>query len=95
METESRLPLGLFKQALLKLESFADDIHEILEDPDINAEERNTLQAMSEYSATMAAHIINIIRVECDEEEFLAEEVPMDVIGSYPGDDMDIIDQEV
>lgn len=89
------LPLGLIKQAYLKLEAFAGDIYEILEEEDLTEDQRNTFQTMKEMSTVLMAHLINIIKEECGEEEFLAEEVPMDEIEGWPGDDLDIMDQEI
>lgn len=95
-ENEHRLPLGLCKQASLKLEAFGTDIYEILEDPDLTDEERAVFQTMREYAVTMMAQLINIVRKECGEDEFLAEQVPMDPVEAWPGDDSsDIIDQNL
>ena len=95
MDDKYRLPLGLIKQASLKLEAFAGDVHEILMDEDLNDYERGIFTQMTELSATMMAHLLNIIREECGEEEFLAEQVPMEEIGEYPGDSGDIMDEPV
>lgn len=89
---DGKIPLGLCKQAALKLESFIVDINEIREDPDVDQEDKDNLEKMVEIAGTMEAMIINMISKECGEEEFLAIEVPMDEMGPYPGDDVDIED---
>lgn len=89
---DGKIPLGLCKQAALKLESFIIDINEIREDPDVDQEDKDNLEKMVEIAGTMEAMIINMISKECGEEEFLAIEVPMDEMGPYPGDDVDIED---
>lgn len=89
---DGKIPLGLCKQAVMKLESFMTDIQEIKEDPDVSSEDKENFEKMSEIAGFMAANIVNIISKECDETEFLNENVPMDEIDSYPGDDIDILD---
>lgn len=90
--SDGKIPLGLCKQAALKLESFIVDINEIREDPDVDQEDKDNLEKMVEIAGTMEAMIINMVSKECGEEEFLAIEVPMDEMGPYPGDDVDIED---
>ena len=102
--TEPRLPLGLCKQASMKLEAFASDVYEILEDEALTPEEKEIFQTMRELSATMMAQLINIVRKECSEEgflagipegELLAEQVPMDAIDPWPDGTSDIMDQNI
>lgn len=93
--TEPRLPLGLCKQASMKLEAFASDVYEILEDEALTPEEKEIFQTMRELSATMMAQLINIVRKECSEEEFLAEQVPMDAIDPWPDGTSGIMDQNI
>lgn len=94
-DQEHRLPLGLCKQAVLKLEAFTGDIREILEDEGLTDEEKAIFQQIAEYSSVFMAHIVNIVSRECGEEEFLNENFPMDEIGQYPGDDVDLEDQPI
>lgn len=92
---DGKIPLGLCKQAALKLESFIVDVCEIKEDPDVDASDKEDLEKMVEMAGIMEATIINMVSKECGEEEFLSIEVPMDEVGSYPGDDTDIMDEEI
>lgn len=92
---EYRIPIGLCKQAVMKFDSASSDIHEILEDEDLNEYERKIFQMISEYTSTFIAHIVNIVKQECGEEDFLQEEVPMDDIDQYPGDDIPIEDMSI
>ena len=101
MEEENkdyRLPLGLCKQAVMKLDSFMTDIREIMVDPDLSDDEYHTFNYMCEMAAGMTAAIVNIIRDEISEEEFTDMHVEMDQIDSYPdGRDMplDEIDEDM
>lgn len=92
---DGKIPLGLCKQAALKLDSFMGDCHEIIQDPDLEEEDKQLFETMIETASVMAAHIVNIVSKEMGEEEFLNENIPMDDIGSYPGDDIDIMDEDV
>lgn len=99
-EKDGKIPLGLCKQASLKLESFISDVYEIIEDPDLTDSDRDDFKKMAEIAGWMEAHIINIINGECEETIFLSEDIPMDQIGSYPGDEImtpddDLLDQEI
>ena len=97
--SDGKLPLWLFKQASLKLDAFMSDCYEIMEDPDLEQEDRDTMNTIIEVAGLIAAHIINIVSKEMGEEEFLSEQIPMDDIGEYPpGDENDggsIIDEEI
>ncbi|MCM1230770.1 MAG: hypothetical protein NC489_11605 [Ruminococcus flavefaciens] len=94
-EKEYRLPLGLCKQAALKIEAFNADIHEILEEEGLSDEEREIFKQMAEYSSVFLAHIVNIVHEECGEEDFISETFPMDELGQYPGDEEDLRDAEI
>lgn len=93
--SDGKIPLGLCKQAALKLESFITDICEIREDPDVDESDKEDLGKMVEIAGIMEATIINMVSKECGEEEFLSVDVPMDEVGQYPGDDIDIMDEPV
>lgn len=96
MPDEHRLPLGLCKQAFMKLESFIGDIHEIREDEDLTPEELYELTQMAEVAGMLGVRLLNIIKKECSEEEFLIEEVNMDEIGLFPEQaETDILDEEL
>ncbi len=95
-ENQHRLPLGLCKQAFMKLESFISDIHEIREDEDLTPEEIYELTRMAEVAGLLGVRLLNIVKKECGEEEFLNEEVGMDEIGLFPEQvDGDILDEVV
>jgi hypothetical protein len=84
MDTKHKLPLGLFKQACMKIDSAIADMNEIREDIDVDDDNKETLTRLVEIAGTIEASLINIIRKECDEEEFLNENIPMDEIDPYP-----------
>lgn len=81
---DGRIPLGLCKQAVMKLDSFMSDINEIKDDPDLEDDDRDICLTILETSQVMMAHIINIVSKEMEEEEFLKEDIPMDHIEEYP-----------
>lgn len=75
---EGRLPLGIFKQAMMKLDSFHSDMYEIIEDEDINDEERKQCEVMAEIAYTMMSNISYIVSTEIDPDEFYDLKVEMD-----------------
>lgn len=91
-EIDYKIPLGLCKQAVMKLDAFIADVNEIKEDPDLEPEDRQDFETMSEMACTMLATIVNIVNKECEEEVFLGEKIPMDEIDSYPEDQIEEID---
>ena len=96
MDNENRLPLGLCKQALMKLESFVGDIHEIREEDDLTDDEIYELTQMAEVAGILGVRLLNIVKKECNEDDFLSEEVNMDDIGLYPENvEPDILDEEI
>lgn len=91
-----RLPLGLCKQAFMKLASFIADIHEIREDEDLTNDEKYEFTQMAEVAGMLGARILNTIKKECSEEEFLNEEVTLDEIDLFPERiDGDILDDVI
>ena len=95
-EQDNKIPLGLCKQAVMKLDAFITDVREIIEDPDLDIEDRQDFETMAEMAGTMLATIVNIVNKECEEAVFLAETIPMDEIDEYPEDDMsDIMNTEI
>lgn len=98
MENNHRLPLGLCKQAFMKLESFVADIHEILEDEDLTQEEKYEFIQMAEVGGLLGARLLNIVKKECNEEDFLNEDVTLDDIDLFPERETvspDILDEEI
>lgn len=89
------IPIGLCKQAVMKLDSFLTDINEILEDPDIEDDDRDTFNTIKETGNLMIAHIVNIVSKEMSEEEFETTDVQLDDIDSYPEDNDDILDMDI
>ena len=97
-EQDYKLPLGLCKQAVMKLDAFITDVREIVEDPDLEQEDRQDFETMAEMAGTMLATIVNIVNKECEEAVFLGEKIPMDDIDEYPedpSDDADIMDTPI
>ena len=95
-EQEYKLPLGLCKQAAMKLDSFISDVREIAEDEDIETEDKQDFETMAEMACTMLATIVNIVNKECEEAEFLGEKIPMDEIDQYPEpEETDIMNDEI
>lgn len=95
---DGKIPLGLCRQAVMKLDSFIVDINEIMEDPDVEDSDRMLFGQMVEYAGIMMANIVNIVSRECGEEEFLAEQPGMDQIDAYPGTEdamNDPMDEEI
>lgn len=90
-----RVPLGIFKQAMMKIESAVLDLHEIKEDEELDPADKPMIEAMIETMSIISANIINIIKKEMDEDDFLAEDFAMDEIGTFPGDEVDILDQSI
>ena len=98
MENESKLPLGICKQAIMKLDSFMTDVNEIAEDEEISKEDKEKFLYMSELSGNMLATIENMVNREMDEESFIREEIGMDEIDEYPfvyKDDEDLMDAQI
>lgn len=94
-EKECTLPLVLFKQAMMKLDSFMTDIYEIREDENLNDEDRLVLETISDMAGGIEAALMNTVSKEIDEEVFLNENIKMDHIDPYPGDEDDILDQDI
>ncbi len=95
-ETEDgRLPLGTLRQAAMKLESFATDIREVLEEEGLTDDERHNFEVMVEMAGTMLASLVMTVSSEIGEEEFLAETPAMDEIDPYPGTEVPVEDQEI
>lgn len=91
---DGKIPLGLCKQAALKLESFISDACEIKEDPDLDPIDKENFEKMIEIAGVMEATIVSMVSKECEEEEFMSVDVPMDEMGPYPGDE-DLMDQPI
>lgn len=95
-ERTYKIPLALCKQASMKLDSFMTDIREILEDEDVEPEDKATFSTMLELGSAIMVNLVNLVRKECEETDFLSEQIPMDEIDPWPGDgvDDDVLDTE-
>lgn len=83
-DNEYKIPLGLCKQAVMKLDSFMTDINEIREEEGLTAEDKQTFEQIAEITGTILAVIVNMVTREMGEEEFLSEDIAMDEIDQYP-----------
>lgn len=81
---QDRLPLGVLKQAFMKMQSFVEDIHEAADDPDLTEDERYEFNQMGEVGTIIGMRILNIVQQDMSEEDFLNIEIPMDEIEEYP-----------
>ena len=79
-----RLPMGILKQAFMKIQSFVDDIDEASEDNDLTEDEKYEFKQMVEVGTLMAMRILTIVEQEMPEDEFLNIDIPMDEIEEYP-----------
>lgn len=100
MNEEKGLPLGLCRQSVMKLESALNDFNEIMEDESINDEQRLLFETLAETTGRIMASVINVVSQELGEDEFLGEQIEMDKIdmypdGSYPLEEVDIMDEEL
>ncbi len=89
---EKKLPLGLIKQAILKMESALTDLREIIEDEDIEDDDKDDFVELAEYSSNIIAVLYNKVN---DDEDFIKENVKMDEIGTWPGELNDIMENEI
>lgn len=91
MNEESHLPLGLMKQAVMKLESAAIDIYEIREDESMSGHDLEIMEQISDTLQIVVASIMAMATREIPEEDFTQERVNMDPIDPYP-DSTDAVD---
>lgn len=94
-ESDYKIPLGLCKQVVMKLDSALTDLNEIREDEDLDPGDRDGFTEIIDVLGMIQASIINIIGKEIDEESFLNENTPMDDIDGFPGDSDDLMDHEI
>ena len=88
-----KLPLGIMKQAIMKLDSALSDLHEIANDDDIDELDKKDFENMSDYISNIIAAITIKASKEINEEEFIRENINMDEIEPYPGEVIDILDE--
>jgi hypothetical protein len=89
----NKLPLGIMKQAVMKLDSALSDLHEIACDDDIDEIDKKDFENMSDYISNIIAAITIKASKEINEEEFIRENINMDEIEPYPGEVIDILDE--
>ena len=93
--TDGKLPLGIMRQAVMKMDSFISDIYECMEDDDLTNEQRATFGQIAEMAGSMQAAIVNMSNSEIEESEFINEQIPMDEIEQYPGSNDDLLDEPI
>ena len=81
-------PLGVCRQAIMKLDSANIDINEMIEDEDMTEDNREILRNISEYLCVFQAALTNLAAEVMGEEEFLSETLQMDEIDEYPTSDI-------
>jgi hypothetical protein len=89
------LPLGIMKQGCMKLDSFIQDMREANSYDEIEPDDREKINKLADMACLMEASIINIVKRECDEDDFINEQIEMDQIDAYPDNDIDLLDQEI
>lgn len=96
-EKTYKIPLGICKQAVMKLGSAMTDVLEIKEDPDISEEHKYAMEGCAEIIGQVMAVISNIVSEEMDEDEFLAEIIEMDELDEVLEDSesYDIMNEEI
>lgn len=92
---ESKLPMGICRHCITALDAAKTDIHEILEDEEINEEDRNQFQYISEILGDMIAVIVNMTNREIDEDDFMAEHIDLQLEDYWEEPEIDILDEEV
>jgi len=90
-----KLPLGICKQAALKLDSFLTDIAEIEEDDDLDADIKNQFHVIRECANMILSSLLCIVQEEMDEDEFTREDVVMDDIEDHYNPTGDLGDQPI
>lgn len=97
---EIGLPLGILRQAIMKMESAMTDLNEAKEEVD-DSNGKELLNQVTETLGNMTACIVNLVSQEIDEESFLSETIEMDAIDPYPtneessGDLLDGVMEEI
>lgn len=97
-EIQHKIPLGLCKQAVMKMDSAMTDILEIKQDDDLSEEHKYAMEGLAEILGQCIAVVVNMVNEEMEEDEFLREVINMDEIESYPGEETqkeNIMDEEI
>lgn len=93
--TPGALPLIQMKQAMMKIDSAMSDIAECKEDEDIDEEARDSFNVIYDQLTHIEAVLVNTAAKEIGEEEFLAEDIPMDPIEDSFDEEDDIMNAEI
>ena len=91
--TDGKLPLGILKQAVMKLDSANTDIKDAMADEDLTPDDTEALSQISEVLQNTEAFLYSIVSKEMDEDEFANEDVDMDEISEFP--ESNILDTNV
>jgi len=89
------LPLGLYKQACMKLDAFTSDLFLIQEDASCTDDDKVELSCACNLCGDIGARLLNIIKRECNEDEFLSEDLPMDDIDDWPEPEDEDVGEEL
>lgn len=81
---DGKLPLGVLRQATLKLDSFISDMYEVIEDDDVSDEKKKQCEIMADIAYTMMANISYLVSNEIDSDEFFDIQMDMDSIEYMP-----------
>lgn len=73
----------VLKQALMKLDSFVQDICELKNE---DSENREALEVIAEQASIMEVHLLNMYKREVGDDDTLAD-IIMDEIDGFPFDD--------
>ena len=98
---QHRLPLGLCKQIFLKVESTIHDLEEIASDDDLTTDERYEFRQMLEVQTMIGMRVLNMIKKEMNEDDFINEDIVMDSFEDEPYEDagepveFDILDEGI
>ena len=91
--TDGKLPLGILKQAVMKLDSANTDIKDAMADEDLTPDDVEALSQVSEVLQNTEAFLYSMVSQEIDEDEFANEDVDMDEISEFP--ESNILDTEI
>ena len=92
---ESTLPLGILRHCIAALDVAKSDIHEVVEDEEIDDEDRQDFAYISEILGDMIATIVNKTNREIPEEDFMAEHIDLKFEDYWTEEIGDILDEEI
>lgn len=80
----------LCKQAVMKIDSAMTDIREIIEQDNIDPDNKMMFEQMAEVGNGIIAALVTVVNKEMNEDEFMGETIDMDQIDEYPSSDNDV-----